>query len=197
MRKQLFQSLFLISMLVFLSACSGSKISTRIYAQDKARVDQEMNGNAGYIMGAPDEPIESPEKKTRRIYVLEVTKELDEAPKDEDLYGVDLSEEIERSTYDLPPRKKINQIPAQPKLTLPKFDEEEVVVTEPQKESVGTYTGTFQEYKVEENDTLQKISKKFYNSYSKWHKIYEVNKGVIKDPNYIKPGIVIKIPELQ
>ncbi|MBF0595345.1 MAG: LysM peptidoglycan-binding domain-containing protein, partial [Candidatus Omnitrophica bacterium] len=50
------------------------------------------------------------------------------------------------------------------------------------------------EYKVEKDDTLQKISKKVYGSYSKWTKIYDANKDVIKDPNRLKPGITLKIP---
>jgi nucleoid-associated protein YgaU len=53
---------------------------------------------------------------------------------------------------------------------------------------------SFQEYTVEKGDTLQKISKKFYDSYSKWPGIYEANKDVIADPNNIKPGIVLQIP---
>ncbi|MBN1869684.1 MAG: LysM peptidoglycan-binding domain-containing protein [Candidatus Omnitrophica bacterium] len=50
------------------------------------------------------------------------------------------------------------------------------------------------EYTVQKGDTLQKISKKFYDSYSKWPKIYEANKSVISDPDKIKPGIVLQIP---
>jgi len=52
----------------------------------------------------------------------------------------------------------------------------------------------FVEYTVEKDDTLQKISKKFYDSYSKWPRIYEANKAVIPNPDKIQPGIVIQIP---
>ena len=41
---------------------------------------------------------------------------------------------------------------------------------------------------------VQKISKKFYDSYSAWPQIYEINKDVIGNPDRIKPGIVIQIP---
>lgn len=50
------------------------------------------------------------------------------------------------------------------------------------------------QYTVEKDDTLQKISQKFYNSYSKWTRIYEANKSVIPNPDRIKPGTVLQIP---
>ncbi len=49
-------------------------------------------------------------------------------------------------------------------------------------------------YRVEKDDTLQKISQKFYNSYSKWTRIYEANKSAIPNPDRIKPGTVLQIP---
>lgn len=52
-------------------------------------------------------------------------------------------------------------------------------------------------YVVEKDDTLQKISKKVYGSYSKWTKIYDANRDTIKDPNFLKSGITLKIPPLE
>ena len=54
-----------------------------------------------------------------------------------------------------------------------------------------------QVYVVEKDDTLQKISKKVYGSYSKWTKIYDANRDVIKDPNFLKMGVTLKIPVLE
>ena len=54
---------------------------------------------------------------------------------------------------------------------------------------------TFVEYKIEEGDTLQKISKKFYDTYRRWNEIYEANKDVLSSPDRIKPGKVIRIPQ--
>ncbi len=193
MFRKLSQALALFLILVMISACSGSRISARIYSEDKARVDQEMNGNAGYIMGTPKVPIEPPAKKTRKVYILEVTKALDEPPSDKELYGMDLSNEIGDANYQLPPRRKIQKIPTSPKISLPKFEEEAFTDTKEAQPAWGSFT----QYKVEEKDTLQKISKKFYNTYSKWHIIYEANKDLIKDPNFIKPGITINIPNMK
>jgi len=73
-------------------------------------------------------------------------------------------------------------------LDIPDFSYEEGQVTE--KELPVTYEVDT----VEKNDTLQKISKKFYGSYSKWPKIYEVNKTKISDPDNIVAGTVLKVP---
>ena len=59
----------------------------------------------------------------------------------------------------------------------------------------GQYAGPRAEtYIVQKDDTLQKIAKKFYNSYGKWTIIYQANRQNIKDPNFLKPGIELTIP---
>ncbi len=55
------------------------------------------------------------------------------------------------------------------------------------------------EHTVEEGDSLGEIALKYYGSAAeeKWMAIYKFNKSVIGDnPNLIKPGQVLKIPEL-
>lgn len=55
------------------------------------------------------------------------------------------------------------------------------------------------EHTVAAGETLSAIALKYYGSAvkDKWMKIYEANKAVIGDnPNLIKPGQVLKIPEL-
>jgi nucleoid-associated protein YgaU len=50
-------------------------------------------------------------------------------------------------------------------------------------------------YVVIKNDSLWKISKKFYGTGSKWKTIYDKNKKVIgKSPNFLKPGQRLIIP---
>ena len=46
------------------------------------------------------------------------------------------------------------------------------------------------------NPSLSTSETIMYDSYSKWPKIYDANKDVISDPDRIKPGILLKIPEL-
>jgi NitT/TauT family transport system substrate-binding protein len=51
-----------------------------------------------------------------------------------------------------------------------------------------------QEYTVKAGDTLSKLAERFYNSMSKWEKIYEANKEILKNPNYIYIGQKLMIP---
>ncbi len=51
-------------------------------------------------------------------------------------------------------------------------------------------------YTVVKGDSLWKLAKKYYNDGSKYTVIFNANKGVIKDPNKIYVGQVIKIPKL-
>lgn len=157
-------------------------IETRAYIANREREDQDMSeGNFGYLSGSPQPADRSNVKKTRQVYVVEVTK------------NVPVPKEV--AEFQIPERK---QLPLrttayesdvderyQP-VELPAFDGEPAV-DEPAP-------GGMTEYTVEKNDTLQKIAKKFYGSYGKWTKIYAANKNVIPDPNRIKPGIVLQIP---
>ncbi|MBN8729565.1 MAG: LysM peptidoglycan-binding domain-containing protein [Acidobacteria bacterium] len=49
-------------------------------------------------------------------------------------------------------------------------------------------------YIVQGGDTLSKISKQFYGSANQYMKIFEANKDQLSDPDKIKPGQVLKIP---
>ncbi|MBK7928810.1 MAG: LysM peptidoglycan-binding domain-containing protein [Bryobacterales bacterium] len=49
-------------------------------------------------------------------------------------------------------------------------------------------------YTVQSGDTLSKISKQFYGSANQYMKIFEANKDQLSDPDKIKPGQVLKIP---
>lgn len=49
-------------------------------------------------------------------------------------------------------------------------------------------------YVVKADDTLSHIALRFYGKASRWPEIYEANKDTIKNPRYIYPGQVIKIP---
>ncbi len=51
-----------------------------------------------------------------------------------------------------------------------------------------------EQYTVAKNDTLQKISKKYYGTTTGWMKIYEANKDVLHGPNKLYPGQVLNIP---
>lgn len=51
-------------------------------------------------------------------------------------------------------------------------------------------------YTVQSGDSLSKISKEMYGDAMKYNVIFEANKPMLKDPNLIYPGQVLRIPNL-
>ena len=51
-------------------------------------------------------------------------------------------------------------------------------------------------YAVKRGDTLSKIAKEFYGDGSKYPTIFEANKPMLKDPDLIYPGQMLRIPPL-
>ena len=50
-------------------------------------------------------------------------------------------------------------------------------------------------YVVVSGDSLSRIAKREYGDAQKWPKIYEANRSLIKDPDFIYPGQELRIPE--
>lgn len=57
-------------------------------------------------------------------------------------------------------------------------------------------TGTKTTYTMKEGETLTKVSLRFYGTKDLWPYIVKHNQGVIKNPNSVPYGTVLKIPEL-
>jgi nucleoid-associated protein YgaU len=55
--------------------------------------------------------------------------------------------------------------------------------------------GSGRTYTVKSGDTLSKISKEFLGDANAYMDIYNVNKDQLSDPDKIKPGQVLKIPD--
>lgn len=49
-------------------------------------------------------------------------------------------------------------------------------------------------YTVQKGDTLSKIAKEFYGDANKYPQIFEANKPMLKDPDKIYPGQMLRIP---
>ena len=67
--------------------------------------------------------------------------------------------------------------------------EDDIVVKLPEPEA--------QFHTVVRGDTLGKIAKTFYGNPMKYPVIFEANKPMLKDPNLIYPGQVLRIPPLE
>jgi len=173
MGKGMMKGLGLILAVLFLSSCT-----MRSYVQDKGRVDQEMTGNGGCIQGTCPQVDRSDLPQTRRTYVLEFITGPDKLEEDA-MVTEAVVEEVSI------PAKETNFAKTRPMASEQTVIAEEVVVVEP----------SYIEYKIEEGDTLQKISKKFYDTYGRWNEIYEANKDVLSSPDRIKPGKTIRIPQ--
>ncbi len=48
---------------------------------------------------------------------------------------------------------------------------------------------------VQRNETLSQIAKSYYGSSSKWRTIYRANRSVISNPDKLKPGTRLLIPD--
>ena len=53
---------------------------------------------------------------------------------------------------------------------------------------------TAKTYVVQKGDSLSKIARNEYGNANDWHKIFEANRDIIKDPDLIYPGQTLKIP---
>lgn len=162
---------------------SGGGVETRAYIAQKDRVDQKMEGgNFGYINGTPKQPDLSKMSKTRKVYVLEFTKNPD-VTVDELRKPVPPAQPV---SIDVPERRS-SVAPVEEPVIQP-------ITSSPSTSNASSSVDTPSEYVIQKNDTLQKISKKVYGTYKKWYQIYEANKDILKDPNRIKPGLTIRIP---
>ncbi len=200
-----------ILMVILLSSVLGCgatrEVSVRSYKQDKKRIDQTVGGPVGNWENAP-QAVSTQKKDTRKVYFLEFSKE----PPAEPNFGYLVNEEKkevvdEDDSEKVSSRKSSNNFsdesddeaeeessPKARKINLPSFDEDSDEYTNEREVRSVSDDQRFEDYTITTNDTLQKISMKFYNSYSKWPRIYEANKDVLKSPDILKPGTNLKIP---
>jgi len=157
----------LFGFLILTSMLAASGCVARTYSLTRDRVDQDTSaGNRGYIMGKAPENIPTEKSATRTTQVIE----------------------IELGFPKKVPAKNVEAaLPAS-------LNEEETAVASPQQEEAPAQSGSFEKYTVKKNDTLQKISKKFYGTTRKWVKIYEANKDTLKGPDKVIPGQALNIP---
>jgi LysM repeat protein len=164
-----YRASFLIITLISIFVICGCAVRT--YKVIKPRVDQEVSGNRGFLSGSTPTGEVTPKSTTRDTYVTEIE-------------------------FGNPAKFK--------KMSQPQPSEETIVTREKpvleedflaeESESIPE-TPTFKTYKVASGDTLQKISKQFYGTYRKWQKIYDANRDKLANPNRIKPGMTLNIPE--
>lgn len=165
-------SIILLSIMV-LSGCV-----VRTYESTRDRVDQDLSsGNRGYLQGSvPANMPEKERKATRTTKIVEI-----------ELYPPIKFEKKAKC----PQKSSQSEVNMEIEQTVGNrgyisgSDNTEAQILQAQ---------TTEKYTVQKNDTLQKISQKFFGTTKKWQKIYDANKDIMKGPNKIYPGQVINIP---
>ncbi len=200
MTKKPFSMLIALTALV---ALSSGCIQTRAYLAEKPRVDQDIPGESA------TGPV-----KTRQVLVVEIAEKskgpVETTEKTTDTKTASTSGQSkvvteEKSTVVVHesnftfPKLKAGTIPPAEGTAVPTTS---IAPTAPVLAATGETAVSVPEnipsqYTVQKDDTLQKISKKLYGSYGKWTKIYDANKDKIKDPNFLKAGVVLTIPALE
>jgi len=131
-------------------------------------VDQDLEkGNRGFIMGRAPIDTTTARRSTRTVRVFEIE-------------------------LGSPYKAKKASILAETKTENAVADTELAV----KEDNSGTTAATGKKYIVGKNDTLQKISNKFYGTTKKWVKIYTANKDTLKGPDKVYPGQVLNIPDV-
>lgn len=158
----------LLYFLVLASVLILSGCVARTYNLTRDRVDQDVSsGNQGYLIGkAPVPSADSARKENRTVRVFEVE-------------------------FGKPYKAKQVDVPLVAQSTV-----ESAPVVETASEGLSSSASSSgQKYTVGKNDTLQKISKKFYGTTKKWTKIYDANKDVLSGPDKLYPGQTLNIPD--
>ena len=172
----------------FLTFVGCARITTQVV--EKPRVDQEVKGNRGYLVGSA--PASSkPRQATRQVIETNV-----ELPTMDELNPWRKPAKITGQTS-ASPVAKIHSAPEyapepewEDEARYPQTDSE---LAEPMPVHPRAVKGA--SYTVKKGDTLQKISEQFYGTTRKWKKIYDANRDHLKSPDRVYAGQKLMIPE--
>lgn len=175
----------------------------RTYTVRKPRQYTEVSGNQGYLSGEPSGEPQAKESHltdTRPVTIFEVeTGPHQTADKASTAPAKRASGAV--PTYRLRESLDVEQDAGHVELSEIDIDAEiaqdEGVVERIELGNLDEPAQDYQVYTVQKNDTLQRISQKFYGTTRKWQIIYEENKSVIKNPDKVYPGMKIQIPVLK
>ena len=173
-----------LTLLIVSAFGAGCGLHAQSYIMTKQRVGIEKgSGNAGYLAGTPQ--YMEPQRKTRKVYVLEITKAIPESEVKKIKQQTD-DTKVDTAIHVTQPPAPAPMERAHNKIVIPRIEDESSTAPSGPTQ-VTTYT-------VLKDDTLQKIAKKIYGSYGEWLKIYNANKDKITNPNFLRPGTVLTIP---
>ena len=159
--------------------------AVRRYTVVKDRVDQDLSsGNSGYLAGSQPKDMEPLERQlTRKTYVTEV-----ELP----IFTKKKKKVVTKSASG-------QESVQEPAATAVTEDSESAEIRGKEALTVtdtrAAQPVTFEDYKVQKGDTLEKIAKNKLGKSKYWVKIYDANKAALRGADRIYPGQTIKIPK--
>ena len=166
------KKLLFLAGIIILSGC----LTMRNYTKEEPRKDLEIEGNQGCLSGeCKGESSENRLGDTRTISVVEV----EFGPREIKGEAVEVGAVEGKEVKVKIPLQEIKVIEAVSGEELASLDKIEA-----------------RYYVVKKNDTLQKISHKFYGTTRKWNFIYKANKDVLKSSDKVYPGVELLIPFL-
>jgi len=189
----------LIALLVSVVAAMSLSGCLRTYTFKQERVDQEISGNRGTIMGevSPAPAIRTVPKRTVIGVDVEIPAfvnygkkapvEKKEITPDKELWGnkgnifsKDSGTQQRTYPYKAERVKKVSTVEK------PSIFSRKKVSKKP----------SFIEYTVKKGDTLSSIAARsdIYGNAGKWKKIYDANRNILKDPSRLYPGQALRIP---
>jgi len=190
-RKMNFNILIGIGIAVLLTGCLKS---VEVVTRD--RVDQSLaGGNRGVLHGrVPTTPSEVTSTRTYLEWDVEIpTYEVEvKVPEwrrewhDKELWG-------NRGYLVGGPKRRPKEEELSHRRPSYEYKEEEEVMekTEPRPQRAASDTS----YTVKKGETLGEISGKVYGTSKSWRRLYEANRDILKDPNHLTPGQVLRIPQ--
>jgi len=200
------KNLILCCILLVMFIFSGCVM--RSYTTEMDRVDQEIYGNRGVVVGTPPAVEETTQvRKTRTIYNLEVEVPSAYKPQAEKKVKINDKELYGNRGYthgSLSPEKEVyvsggreEKVSTNTRFTggMNSANMPQIVYSEPSSSSGSVNAVQKEYYVVQKGDTLQKISQKVFGTTQKWTSIYEANKHVLKSPDRIRPGQKLVIPK--
>lgn len=173
---------------VVLSLSGCARITSQVV--EKPRVDQELQGNQGYLQGTAPAP--ATHKTTRRMVQTDI-----ELPTLEELNPW----RKPKSTPESAASSKALALPSEPMPMESRPWREPMEMEEPISATLPTRPMELEEapaksttYTVKAGDTLEKIAAQVYGDGSQWRSIYQANRESLKSPNRIYPGQKLAIP---
>lgn len=168
-------SLCVVALFSF-SGCIGG----RVYLVDKERVDQDIPGVTKENDGRAN---------TRKVLVVEFSNKTKPGSTPQ-VVSTSSTTESQDGSSRVVTESKDTLVVHESNFTFPNMTKQTLT----QKADGASTASGVEVYVVQKDDTLQKIAKKYYGSFNGWMRIYDMNRDVIKDPNFLKSGVTLKIP---